>query len=158
MRRIDYLVLHCSATREGQELPPEALERAHRLRGFNGTGYHYYIRRDGTTVGTRPLKLVGAHVKGYNKYSIGICYEGGAGCSGACLRHAYCAAAHGSAGTGGTAAAPLSPGSRLWSSRPQCRPERQRPGGAARMAEAVSLLRRGHPTVITRYSGKITRM
>lgn len=77
MRRIDYLVLHCSATREGQELPPEALERAHRLRGFNGTGYHYYIRRDGTTVGTRPLKLVGAHVKGYNKYSIGICYEGG---------------------------------------------------------------------------------
>ena len=26
---------------------------------------------------TRPLALVGAHVKGYNKYSIGICYEGG---------------------------------------------------------------------------------
>ncbi|MDE6215822.1 MAG: N-acetylmuramoyl-L-alanine amidase [Bacteroides sp.] len=41
------------------------------------TGYHYYIRRDGNTVCTRPPKLVGAHVKGYNKHSIGICYEGG---------------------------------------------------------------------------------
>lgn len=77
MRRIDYLVLHCSATREGDSLSPEALEEAHRLRGFRCTGYHFYIRRDGTTVGTRPLKLVGAHVQGYNKHSIGICYEGG---------------------------------------------------------------------------------
>ncbi|MDE6348025.1 MAG: N-acetylmuramoyl-L-alanine amidase, partial [Bacteroides sp.] len=34
-------------------------------------------RRDGTTVRTRPLELVGAHVQGYNKHSIGICYEGG---------------------------------------------------------------------------------
>ncbi len=77
MRKINYLVVHCSATREGCALTPEALEAEHRRRGFRTTGYHYYIRRDGTTVLTRPLALVGAHVKGYNKHSIGICYEGG---------------------------------------------------------------------------------
>ena len=77
MRRIDYIVIHCSATREGQVLTPEALDHEHRRRGYRMTGYHYYIRRDGTTVVTRPLELEGAHVKGYNKHSIGICYEGG---------------------------------------------------------------------------------
>lgn len=77
MRKIDYLIIHCSATREGHILTPEALDLEHRRRGFRMTGYHYYIRRDGTTVLTRPLELVGAHTKGYNKHSIGICYEGG---------------------------------------------------------------------------------
>ena len=77
MRKIDYIVIHCSATREDCDLTPGALELEHRRRGFRGIGYHYYIRRDGTTVLTRPLELVGAHVKGYNKHSIGICYEGG---------------------------------------------------------------------------------
>ena len=77
MRKINYIVVHCSATREGRTLTPEALEAEHRRRGFRTTGYHYYIRRNGTTVLTRPPELVGAHMKGYNKHSIGICYEGG---------------------------------------------------------------------------------
>lgn len=58
-------------------LTPEALESEHRRRGFRTTGYHYYIRRDGTVLGTRSLELPGAHCRGHNKYSIGICYEGG---------------------------------------------------------------------------------
>ena len=77
MRKINYIVVHCSATREGCVLTPQALEAEHRRRGFCGTGYHYYIRRDGTVLGTRSLELPGAHVRGHNKYSIGICYEGG---------------------------------------------------------------------------------
>lgn len=77
MRKIDYIIIHCSATREGHILTPEALDLEHRRRGFRMTGYHYYVRRDGTTVSTRPLELVGAHMQGYNKHSIGICYEGG---------------------------------------------------------------------------------
>ena len=77
MRKINYLVVHCSATREGYALTPEALEAEHRRRGFRGTGYHYYIRRDGNVLGTRSLELPGAHVKGHNRYSVGICYEGG---------------------------------------------------------------------------------
>ena len=55
----------------------QALEASHRKRGFNGIGYHYYIRQSGEVINTRPLRRIGAHVKGYNRYSVGICYEGG---------------------------------------------------------------------------------
>lgn len=77
MRKINYIVVHCSATREDCSLTVEDLRREHLHRGFQDIGYHYYVRRDGTVTLTRPLSLAGAHVKGFNKYSIGICYEGG---------------------------------------------------------------------------------
>lgn len=77
MRTIHLIVVHCSATRAHCALTPEALETSHRRRGFRGIGYHYYIRKDGTTLLTRPLELIGAHAKGHNAHSIGICYEGG---------------------------------------------------------------------------------
>ena len=40
-------------------------------------GYHFYILRNGRVEATRPLERMGAHAKGYNAHSIGICYEGG---------------------------------------------------------------------------------
>ena len=77
MRTINLIVVHCSATQGNRTLSPEALDLMHRRRGFNGTGYHYYIRKDGTVHLTRPVERIGAHVKGFNANSIGICYEGG---------------------------------------------------------------------------------
>ncbi|WP_455592271.1 N-acetylmuramoyl-L-alanine amidase [Bacteroides sp.] len=77
MRKIDLIVIHCSATREDRCFTEHDLEVCHRRRGFNGTGYHLYIRKDGRIITTRPLERVGAHAKGYNAHSIGICYEGG---------------------------------------------------------------------------------
>ena len=77
MRTIYLFVVHCSATREDCTLSPEALDVMHRRRGFNGTGYHYYIRKDGSLYLTRSLERIGAHAKGFNAHSIGICYEGG---------------------------------------------------------------------------------
>lgn len=77
MRKINYLIIHCSATSEDKPYTVADLQADHLLRGFHGIGYHYYIRRDGTVVNTRPIALVGAHLKGYNAHSIGICYEGG---------------------------------------------------------------------------------
>ena len=77
MRKIDLIVIHCSATRADRSLTPDDLETQHRRRGFNGTGYHYYIRKDGTVHLTRPIERIGAHVKGFNLNSVGICYEGG---------------------------------------------------------------------------------
>lgn len=65
MRKINYIVVHCSATREGCTLTSEVLEAEHRRRGFRTTGYHYYIRRDGTVLGTRSLELPGAHCRGH---------------------------------------------------------------------------------------------
>ncbi|GAE86677.1 N-acetylmuramoyl-L-alanine amidase [Bacteroides reticulotermitis JCM 10512] len=54
----------------------------HRRRGFKGIGYHYYIRKDGTVHLTRPIERIGAHARGWNSNSIGICYEGGLDCGG----------------------------------------------------------------------------
>ena len=82
MRIINLIVVHCSATRGDCTLSPEDLDRLHRRRGFNGTGYHYYIRKDGTVHLTRPVERIGAHAKGFNASSIGICYEGGLDCRG----------------------------------------------------------------------------
>ena len=53
------------------------LDVCHRRRGFNGAGYHFYIRKNGDIKSTRPIEKVGAHAKGFNRESIGICYEGG---------------------------------------------------------------------------------
>ena len=77
MRAIDLIVIHCSATREDRAFTEQALEASHRLQGIDGTGYHFYVRRDGRVLTTRPVSRVGAHVRGYNAHSIGICYEGG---------------------------------------------------------------------------------
>ena len=77
MRDINLIVIHCSATRCDREFSVEALEACHRARGFNGIGYHYYITRDGQLHLTRSETVTGAHAKGYNTHSIGICYEGG---------------------------------------------------------------------------------
>lgn len=82
MRKIDLIVIHCSATRADRSLTSEDLEMQHRRRGFKGTGYHFYIRKDGMIYPTRPLERIGAHARGFNQSSIGICYEGGLDCKG----------------------------------------------------------------------------
>lgn len=82
MRTINLIVVHCSATREDKSFTEHDLETCHRRRGFNGTGYHFYIRRNGDIKSTRPIGRIGAHARGFNKESIGICYEGGLDCRG----------------------------------------------------------------------------
>lgn len=74
---IRYIVIHCSATRSNQLYPPILMERDHRHRGFKSAGYHYYIRRTGRIIGMRSILSPGAHALGYNRCSIGVCYEGG---------------------------------------------------------------------------------
>ena len=76
-RRIDLIVIHCSATPVTQRYTVDDCRRDHRARGFADIGYHYYITRDGVVHAGRPLHIVGAHATGYNAHSIGICYEGG---------------------------------------------------------------------------------
>ena len=77
MREINLIVVHCSATRADRDFTENDLEVCHRHRGFNGAGYHFYIRKNGEIKNTRPLEKPGAHALGYNAHSIGICYEGG---------------------------------------------------------------------------------
>ena len=77
MRKVNLIVIHCSASRADRDFTEHDLETCHRRRGFNGTGYHFYIRKCGKIVTTRPIERVGAHAKGHNNHSIGVCYEGG---------------------------------------------------------------------------------
>lgn len=76
-RQIDLIVIHCSATRCNRSFPLEAVIACHRTRGFATVGYHYYVTRDGVVHAGRPLYQEGAHATGFNRRSIGVCYEGG---------------------------------------------------------------------------------
>lgn len=76
-RRIDKIILHCSATPEGKDYTVAQIRQWHLARGFSDVGYHYVIYRDGSVHRGRPETQVGAHTTGYNTHSIGICYIGG---------------------------------------------------------------------------------
>lgn len=71
------IVLHCSGVTPNVHQDISVIDGYHRKKGWNGVGYHEYVRRDGTVQHGRPMWKVGAHVVHHNKYSIGICYEGG---------------------------------------------------------------------------------
>lgn len=76
-RRIDKIILHCSATPEGKDYTVAHIREWHLARGFSDVGYHYVIYRDGSVHRGRPENRVGAHTTGHNPHSIGICYIGG---------------------------------------------------------------------------------
>lgn len=82
MRTIDSIIIHCSATPCGEDFTATDIDRWHRQRSFNGIGYHFVIRLDGTIEKGRPAYKPGAHCTGWNNRSIGICYIGGLDTSG----------------------------------------------------------------------------
>ena len=77
MRTITMIILHCSATKAGQRYTFRQCRQDHLKRGYKDIGYHYYITTDGQVHEGRPLWKEGAHCRGHNRHSIGICYEGG---------------------------------------------------------------------------------
>jgi N-acetylmuramoyl-L-alanine amidase len=82
MRKIDKLIIHCTATPEGRETSVEEITKWHKARRFRTIGYHYIIHIDGEISRGRTEEEEGAHCKGYNKNSIGIAYVGGVDCYG----------------------------------------------------------------------------
>jgi N-acetylmuramoyl-L-alanine amidase len=77
MRKINRIIIHCTATPEGRDHTAKEIDRWHREKGWASIGYHFVIRLDGTVENGRPIEQVGAHVKGHNADSIGIVYVGG---------------------------------------------------------------------------------
>jgi len=78
MRDINRIIIHCSATPEGRDIDAATIKDWHvNGNGWSDIGYHYCIKLDGTLETGRSIDKVGAHVKGHNKDSIGICYIGG---------------------------------------------------------------------------------
>ena len=77
MRKINRIIIHCTATPEGRDHTAKEIDRWHKAQGWPGIGYHYVIRLDGTVENGRPIDKAGAHVKGHNADSIGVVYVGG---------------------------------------------------------------------------------
>jgi N-acetylmuramoyl-L-alanine amidase len=86
MREIKKVVIHCSASNWGTA---KDIDKWHKERGWNGIGYHWVItngrqwagykyatKDDGIIQAGRDEKVVGAHVKGQNRDSIGVCLIG----------------------------------------------------------------------------------
>lgn len=82
------IILHCSDSRWGNAA---VIAKWHIERGFNGIGYHHIICNgwigpgyndlyyDGKIESGRPEEMDGAHVKGHNKGTIGVCLIGKSG-------------------------------------------------------------------------------
>jgi len=83
MRNFDTIILHCSATYpdwmkgQGVKAKRDEIDQWHKDRGWSGIGYHYVIDRDGSVITGRHLNKTGAHVKGHNTGSVGVCLIGG---------------------------------------------------------------------------------
>lgn len=76
-RNIKEIIVHCSATPEGEDFTVEQIKKMHLARGFSDIGYHYVIYRDGSIHKGRNETKSGAHCTGHNTISIGVCYIGG---------------------------------------------------------------------------------
>ena len=77
MRDIDKFIIHASSTTQYQDYGVDDIRKWHLKRGWSDIGYHYVIRRDGTVEVGRPVEKAGAHCRGHNEASIGICLVGG---------------------------------------------------------------------------------
>ncbi|GMT38534.1 N-acetylmuramoyl-L-alanine amidase [Helicobacter bizzozeronii] len=77
MRTINKIIIHCSATEKEKDFCAADIDRWHKEKGWKCVGYHYVIKLDGTLEKGRGVEEIGAHCRGHNKDSIGICYIGG---------------------------------------------------------------------------------
>ena len=78
-RNITKIIVHCSATPEGEDKTVADIRADHKKQGWSDIGYHYVIYRDGTVHNGRDVDIQGAHCadNGGNINSIGVCYIGG---------------------------------------------------------------------------------
>jgi N-acetylmuramoyl-L-alanine amidase len=79
MRELKRIIFHCSATEDGKDYTVDQIRRWHTSppRNWRDIGYHYVIYRDGSIHQGRPIDQQGAHTRGENADSVGICYIGG---------------------------------------------------------------------------------
>ncbi len=80
MRKINKIIVHCTATKCDHNVTTDDLRKWHvEERGWNDIGYHFFIDLKGEIHECRPIEKTGAHTRGHNFDSIGICYAGGLG-------------------------------------------------------------------------------
>lgn len=78
MRPINEIIIHCTGTIPSRGTTVQAVRKYHvEHNGWKDIGYHYLVYLDGSIHAGRPIDQVGAHCKGHNTGTIGICYVGG---------------------------------------------------------------------------------
>lgn len=78
MRAINKIIIHCSYTKPDMDIGVAEIRDWHvNDNGWSDIGYHHVIRRDGTIEPGRDEARSGAHCKGHNHDSIGVCLVGG---------------------------------------------------------------------------------
>lgn len=82
IKKVDLLVVHCSATKATQDFNAKTIDGWHRQQGWKCIGYHYVIRRDGVVEKGREDDCPGAHAEQVNSHSLGICLIGGIAANG----------------------------------------------------------------------------
>lgn len=75
-KNIELLVVHCSDTKDTLEIGVTDIHKMHLSFGWDGIGYHKVICRSGKIENGRPEYWIGAHVKGKNHISLGVCLIG----------------------------------------------------------------------------------
>ena len=73
---ITKLIVHCSDTDDNYNIGAKEIHEMHLSFGWDGIGYHKVICRDGSIELGRPEYWIGAHVKGQNNCSLGVCLIG----------------------------------------------------------------------------------
>ena len=73
---IKLLIVHCSDSENHMDLNAIDIHKMHLDFGWDGIGYHKIICRSGKIENGRPEFWKGAHVKGKNDYSLGVCLIG----------------------------------------------------------------------------------
>lgn len=76
-RKINEIIVHCTATAEGKDFKVSDIDKWHRAKGWDGIGYHQVVYLDGSVHPGRQMDKVGAHCLGHNQNSIGVVYVGG---------------------------------------------------------------------------------
>lgn len=78
MRAINLIIIHCSASTSKMDWGAAEIRRIHvEEKKWADIGYHHVIRRNGVLEAGRKEAIAGAHAKGYNAKSIGVCMIGG---------------------------------------------------------------------------------
>ena len=72
-RQIDNIIVHHTAS---EDVSAITIDAWHLKRGWDGIGYHFVIRSNGTVEPGRSIEKIGAHAKGRNAHSIGIALTG----------------------------------------------------------------------------------
>lgn len=75
-RLVNKIIVHCSASDVPEHDDIEVIRRWHLARGWKDIGYHHFIDKAGRIFRGRKCSEVGAHCKGENGNSIGICLSG----------------------------------------------------------------------------------